>query len=123
MTVRHAFDRLLARARRRVPGLDVRLEWGRFQGVRAFGSSTGPVIRVSRRLGRQPAGRIRGVLAHELGHSVLLHLGRLEHTERDADALAERLLGVGIGYDDDGVQTTDPRSWSTRHRPAWLPNR
>ena len=61
--------------------------------------------------------RIRGVLAHEFGHVALLAEGHEEHTERDADRLAERVFGVQISYDEDDIQTTGP---GMRPRPAYL---
>lgn len=46
-----------------------------------------------------------GVLSHELGHIALLFRGNEDHTERDADAEAERLFGKRINYDIEDVQT------------------
>lgn len=78
---------------------------------------TPPEISVAGRLEDQPAGNIEGVLAHELGHAMLFTLGRPRHEEREADAVAEHWLGVRIGYDADGVQTT---AGGERPRPGWI---
>lgn len=62
--------------------------------------------------------RIEGVLRHEFGHAALWHLGR-DHSERDADAMGERLFGAPIYYDSEEVQSLAP---GVRPRPAHLPN-
>jgi integrase len=66
---------------------------------------------------RAPKHRRDAVLMHEIGHAILLSQGVLNHTEREADALAERVFGVRIGYDADDVQTLDG---GVRPRPAYL---
>ena len=76
-----------------------------------------PEISVAGRLEDQPDGTIEGVLAHELGHALLFILGRPRHEEREADAVAEHWLGLQIGYDADGVQTT---RGGERPRPRWI---
>ncbi len=70
-----------------------------------------------------------GVLMHELAHVSLLQRG-IEHDERQADVEAARLWPAGtapaghyypvVFYDDDDVQTADPRGRAPR--PAHLPN-
>ena len=65
--------------------------------------------------------RVDGILRHELAHAVLLHGGDIEHTERDADEVAEALFGSPIFYDEDDVQTTDPSAPGARRpRPEYL---
>jgi hypothetical protein len=65
--------------------------------------------------------RVDGILRHELAHAVLLHGGDTEHTERDADEVAEALFGSPIFYDEDDVQTTDPSAPGARRpRPEYL---
>jgi hypothetical protein len=45
----------------------------------------------------------------------------MEHTERDADEVAEELFGSPLFYDDEDVQTTDQSAPGARHpRPAYL---
>lgn len=61
--------------------------------------------------------RIQAVLAHELGHVVLLAEGNEHHTERDADRVAEQMFGLRICYDDEDIQTTGP---GVRPRPSYL---
>jgi hypothetical protein len=64
-----------------------------------------------------------GVLAHELAHVHLL-LRDVEHTEHEADDVAEGLFGYRVYYDDDNVQTTDRVAGHARSRPKRLvPNR
>jgi len=62
--------------------------------------------------------RVHGVLRHEFGHATLWHLGKMEHTERDADAMGEDLFGDPIYYDAETVQTL---SEGARPRPNHLP--
>lgn len=65
--------------------------------------------------------RVEGLLRHELAHAVLLHGGDMEHTERDADEVAEELFGSPLFYDDEDVQTTDQSAPGARRpRPAYL---
>lgn len=52
-----------------------------------------------------PRGNVIGLLRHELGHVSLIR-ARLDHSERDADAVAEAVTGRPIRYDCAGVQTT-----------------
>ena len=65
--------------------------------------------------------RVEGLLRHELAHAVLLHGGDMEHTERDADEVAEELFGSPLFYDDEDVQTTDQSAPGARRpRPPYL---
>ena len=67
----------------------------------------------------QPRARIYGVMAHEIaGHALHFWQGRKTHSERAADALAERVCRVTISYDPEiYVQTTDP---GIHPRPEFL---
>lgn len=65
-----------------------------------------------------PAHRQDALICHERGHAALMILEQFEHTERDADAMAEALFNVEISYDADDVQTT---GHGTRPRPNHLP--
>jgi hypothetical protein len=67
----------------------------------------------------QPQGRIEGVLMHEIGHALLFAAGVKDHTEREADEMAEAVFGRFVAYDeDDLVQTTGE---GLRPRPEYLP--
>lgn len=57
--------------------------------------------------------RIVGVLAHELGHVMLLPA---PHSEEDADRAALERLNIRISYDSDTVQTAGVGG----KRPKWL---
>lgn len=61
--------------------------------------------------------RIEGVLRHEFGHALLFYFGHRDHSERDADGVAEQVFGRPIYYDHDTVQTLRA---GLRPRPAYL---
>jgi hypothetical protein len=61
--------------------------------------------------------QIDGVLRHEFGHALYMFCGRQEHTEREADQLAEEMFGAPIYYDRDLIQSTRT---GKRPRPAHL---
>lgn len=78
-------------------------------------------IAVAAKINDADDSRVEGLLRHELAHAVLLHGGDMEHTERDADEVAEELFGSPLFYDDEDVQTTDQSAPGARHpRPAYL---
>lgn len=78
-------------------------------------------IAVAAKMNDADDSRVEGLLRHELAHAVLLHGGDMEHTERDADEVAEELFGSPLFYDDEDVQTTDQSAPGARHpRPAYL---
>lgn len=61
------------------------------------------------------------LIRHELGHALLQSAG-LDHSERECDAVAERIFGDKIYYDSDDVQTLNSRvAGATRPRPSYLP--
>ncbi len=62
-------------------------------------------IVVSNKLVNGADSRIEGVMMHEFGHAVLLWQN-IHHTERDADAVAEKMFGKKIFYDKQTVQST-----------------
>lgn len=62
--------------------------------------------------------RVQGVLRHEFGHAVLWHMGKMNHSEREADTMGEDLFGEPIYYDAETVQTL---ASGTRPRPHHLP--
>lgn len=62
--------------------------------------------------------RAYALIAHEIGHAVLLHAGIPTHSEKEADQMAEALFDMQISYDADDVQTLDA---GQRPRPAHLP--
>ena len=78
-------------------------------------------IAVAAKMNDADDSRVEGLLRHELAHAVLLHGGDMEHTERDADEVAEELFGSPLFYDDEDVQTTDQSAPGARHpRPEYL---
>lgn len=64
--------------------------------------------------------RQAAVLAHELGHAALLHLGFSQHSEHNADEMAKALFGHKIKYDKALVQSWSERACYDR-RPDFLP--
>jgi hypothetical protein len=66
---------------------------------------------------RGPAGRVEGLIAHELGHAAD-PVPEANYAERRADAMAKKALGVPVRYDKDDVQNL--RQGRTP-RPARLP--
>lgn len=118
----------------RIPPLDIRLDWTAGREGRAFGffDPATKEIAVSPRILKQPAGRIAGVIRHEIGHLVhdtvgrfglLNHLGSLSDSDEVlADQVAEYIWGSPMFYDAEDVQTIDPEQARSRMRPAYLPN-
>ena len=131
--VRAAFDALLSSVQEQYPSLsctlDVDAKAGQRDGqacARAYafcedlddGSFR---IAVAAKMNDADDSRVEGLLRHELAHAVLLHGGDMEHTERDADEVAEELFGSPLFYDDEDVQTTDQSAPGARRpRPPYL---
>jgi len=131
--VRAAFDALLSLIQEQYPSLsctlDVDAKAGQRDGqacARAYafcedlddGSFR---IAVAAKMNDADDSRVEGLLRHELAHAVLLHGGDMEHTERDADEVAEELFGSPLFYDDEDVQTTDQSAPGARRpRPPYL---
>lgn len=117
------FDRLAKQARSTVGSkFRPRLYVGNsaeFPEARNFAYCTdGLIIVVAPKMVKSAPHRIEGVLAHELGHALLFYFGRFDHSERDADDMAERVFGKAILYDRDTVQSTEH---GVCPRPAFLP--
>ena len=72
---------------------------------------------VASKLFTQNRTTISAIMAHEFGHVVLFIMGKLDHTEREADAMAEKIFKNKIYYDSSGIQCY--RS-GTRPRPDWI---
>jgi len=75
-------------------------------------------IIVAPKIEREPDDVIHALLRHELAHAILLYAGHADHSEREADSLAEHLWGDPISYDERDVQTLGP---GHRPRPSRLP--
>lgn len=124
--VRARFDTLLATAQEALPHpLHVEVYQAPaadFPATRDFAycaaSNGGYAIGTAPKLEAQSADRIEAILAHELGHAIYMATGCDLHNERDADRMAEAILGTEISYDSDDVQTLKP---GRRPRPAHLP--
>jgi len=59
------------------------------------------------------------LLAHEIAHIYFMQRG-IEHSEDEADEMAELLFGSKIYYDEFDIQTIDPRN-TKPFRPEYLP--
>jgi hypothetical protein len=75
-------------------------------------------IIVAPKIEDEPDEVIAALLRHELAHAVFLFHGHDDHSERDADALAEVVWGDRINYDARDVQTLARGRWP---RPEHLP--
>lgn len=132
--VQACFDALLSLVQEQYPSLACAVEVDEAAGerdgkacARAFafcedhGEGGAFRIAIAGKLNDADDSRVEGILRHELAHAVLLHGGDTEHTERDADEVAEALFGSPIFYDEDDVQTTDPSAPGARRpRPEYL---
>lgn len=118
--VRRELRRLARRAQ-----ITVRHRVGRaaeFPHVRDFAYCTDeeglpPLIVTAPKLERAALPRIRGILAHELGHAAHFVAGRPHHREVDADRVGAQITRTPVRYD---VQTIETSGRGTA-RPAWLP--
>lgn len=91
------------------------------RGQRHRAMCEGYIVAVAPKIAHADAGRLQGILCHEIAHAILLHLGDDTHTERDADTCAERVFGVRIFYDYADVQTCDIHApLARRPRPHYL---
>lgn len=68
-----------------------------------------------------PKARVDALIRHELAHGLLMARD-LEHTERECDAVAERVFGDKVYYDADDIQTLDAREAVHDVRPSHLPD-
>ena len=122
---RDTFRTLHAAAAARFPrAAAVRFRYGRaseFPRKRNYAycvdAPSGPVIVLAPKARRASAERVLALLAHEWGHALAFLAGMPEHSERDADTLAEQVFGLRIAYDKDDVQTVGA---GTRPRPSRL---
>jgi hypothetical protein len=131
--VQSCFDALLAGVQEQYPSLRCTIEVDESAGERGGHACNRAYafcedlddgafrIAVAGKLNDADDSRVEGLLRHELAHAVLLHTGDLEHTERDADDVAEALFSSPLFYDEEDVQTTDPSAPGARRpRPAYL---
>jgi len=72
---------------------------------------------VAAKIENEPDAVIEALLRHELAHGILLFCGHADHSERDADELAEAIWGDRLNYDARDVQTLAPGKWP---RPGHL---
>lgn len=91
---------------------------GSYPKPRDYAKTTGECIYLSPKILIASRDRIEGLLRHELGHVLLMQVGDYDHSEREADLVAEQFLGKFIYYDDEDVQTV---ALGTRPRPSHLP--
>jgi hypothetical protein len=82
------------------------------------------IIYLCEDLADQPTHRIKGILWHEMGH-ILQWLKKTKPPEnldyeQQADFLVESVCGVKIYYDEDLIQTVDPRIGVIKERPRGL---
>lgn len=99
--------------------LDLVIDYeGSYPKPRDYAKTTGDCIYFSPKILKASRERIEGLLRHEFGHVLLMNIGNYDHSEREADVVAERFLGKNIYYDDEDVQTI---AFGTRPRPNHLP--
>jgi len=77
------------------------------------------LIGVAPKLEVQKAERVVALLMHEIAHAALMQMGVPDHSEREADQMAEALWDVPLYYDSEYVQTL--REGGIRPRPSHLP--
>lgn len=53
---------------------------------------------------KQPTARRRGLIAHEIGHMLLMKKGNYDHAEHEADQEVKKVLGLTVKYDRKGLQ-------------------
>lgn len=86
---------------------------------RDYAQTDGSVIYVSPKMLLAEQHRVEGLLRHEFAHVVFIQSGNWNHSEREADLLAEELFGAKILYDSDDIQSI---SHGRAPRPNYLPN-
>lgn len=86
---------------------------------RDYAQTDGSVIFVSPKMLSAEEHRVEGLLRHEFAHVVFIQSGNWNHSEREADMLAEELFGAKILYDSDDIQSI---SEGRAPRPNYLPN-
>ena len=125
--LRALFRHNLDVVRTHAPDLDVTLKIGEasdFPAKRDYAycqhDGDKAVITVAPKMLNAARHRQDALLRHELAHAYLM-AHDLDHTERECDAVAERLFGEPIYYDADDVQTVRKASAKRRYRPLRLP--
>lgn len=73
--------------------------------ARAYAACSGAAVYVASKIYDTEYNRYAAILMHELAHAVLMQSGDEDHSEQDADDVAEELFGHRISYDKDDVQT------------------
>jgi len=104
------FNRLMAK--RNVPALDVYISPCKFidrerktnKSRFAHVNHKPDLLCCTTEFWKQPTSRRRGLIAHELGHMLLIKKGNVNHTEHEADLEVKRALGLSIKYDKKGIQ-------------------
>jgi hypothetical protein len=93
---------------------------GKYPKSRDYAKTNGFTIYFSPKILDCEDHRVEGLLRHELGHVVLMQAGLLNHSERDADIIAEFCFGLPIYYDQEDVQSIKE---GTYPRPNHLPKK
>ena len=92
---------------------------GSYPKTRDYARTSGRVVFVSPKILKASLSRIQGLLYHEIGHVLLMQEAEdFEHSERQADYIAELCFNTPIYYDIEGVQTIQE---GERPRPPHLP--
>lgn len=73
--------------------------------ARAHAACSGTTVYVASKIYDTEYNRYAAILMHELAHAVLIQAGDEDHSEQDADDVAEELFGHRISYDREDVQT------------------
>lgn len=111
-----------------IPGIQVDIGFGPpgdYPNERDFAYSAWDgkkaTIRFSQKVLYVPTATQDALIRHELSHAMLQNAS-LDHSERECDAVAERIFGDLIYYDSNDVQTLDAhRPGAKRPRPTHLP--
>lgn len=93
---------------------------GRYPKDRDYAKTNGFTIYFSPKILDCEDHRVEGLLRHELGHIILMQAGLLNHSERDADTIAEFCFGLPIYYDSSDIQSIKEGNYP---RPNHLPNK
>lgn len=91
---------------------------GSYPKARDYAKTNSREIFLSPKILHASIPRVEGLLRHELGHVILMTDGDYDHSEREADEIAEFCFRAPIYYDEDGVQSTKE---GIRPRPNHLP--
>lgn len=91
---------------------------GNYPRKRDYAKTDGDFIYLSPKIFKCRKDRLEGLLRHELAHVLYMQNGNYDHTEVEADNLAEIVFNSPIYYDADDVQTINT---GKRPRPYYLP--